>query len=353
MRVDLFDFALPPERIAQTPARPRDAARLLRVPRDGPFVEARVRDLPEFLAPGDLLVVNDTRVLPVRFTARRGAATVELTLVKPLDRRRWTALARGARRLRPGDRVILAEGLEAEVEGRDEAGEVRLRFALEGEALLEAVRRSGAMPLPPYVRRAEPLAADRLDYQTLFAEREGSIAAPTAGLHFTPALVAALEAAGIGFAKVTLHVGLGTFRPVRAADTRDHRMHAEWYELPEPTAAAVAATRARGGKVIAVGTTVVRTLESAVDTRGNPRPGSGETDLFVTPGFRFRVVDRLLTNFHLPKSTLFMLVCAFAGYRRMREAYAFAVEREFRFFSYGDACLLDRQDGLDLPEEAA
>lgn len=351
MRVDLFDFALPPERIAQAPARPRDAARLLLVPRAGAFGEARVRDLPRLLAPGDLLVVNDTRVLPVRFTARRGEARVEVTLLKAEDPRRWTALAKGARRLRPGDRIRLAEGLEAEVEGRGEGGEIRLCFDLEGPALLEAIRRRGSMPLPPYIRRPEPCDVDRLDYQTPFAEREGSIAAPTAGLHFTPELVAALEKAGMTFAKVTLHVGLGTFQPVRVADTRAHRMHAERYEIPAATAAAVAGTRERGGRIVAVGTTVLRTLESVADAQGRIAAGSGETDLFVTPGHRFRVVDRLLTNFHLPKSTLFMLVCAFAGYRRMRAAYAFAIERGFRFFSYGDACLLDRQDGSDLPEE--
>ncbi len=349
MRVDLFDFALPPERIAQAPVRPRDAARLLLVPPQGPFREARVRDLPDLLAPGDLLVVNDTRVLPVRFAARRGAARVEITLLKARDPRRWTALAKGARRLRPGDRLLLAEGLEAEVEGRGEGGEVLLRFDREGTSLLEAIRRRGAMPLPPYIRRPEPLAADRIDYQTLFAEREGSVAAPTAGLHFTPELVAALEEAGVGFARVTLHVGLGTFQPVRVADVREHRMHAEWYEVGRATVEAIAKARAGGGRIVAVGTTVLRTLESAADEEGRVRAGSGETDLFVTPGYRFRVVDRLLTNFHLPKSTLFMLVCAFSGYRRMKEAYAFAIAREFRFFSYGDACLLDRQDGRDLP----
>ncbi|HFA60082.1 MAG TPA: tRNA preQ1(34) S-adenosylmethionine ribosyltransferase-isomerase QueA, partial [Rhodospirillales bacterium] len=244
----------------------------------------------------------------------------------------------------------LAGDLAAVVEARGDEGMVRLRFELEGEALLAAIRRHGAMPLPPYIRRSEPLAADRLDYQTLFAEREGSVAAPTAGLHFTPELVAALDRAGVGLARVTLHVGLGTFRPVRAADTADHRMHAEWYEIPPATAEAIAKTRLGGGRIVAVGTTVLRTLESAADEEGRVRAGCGETDLFVTPGYRFRVVDRLLTNFHLPKSTLFMLVCAFSGYRRMREAYTFAIAREFRFFSYGDACLLDRQDGRDLPE---
>lgn len=350
MRLDLFDFTLPAEQIAQHPVEPRDAARLLVVHRDR-LEDGFVRDLPRYLSPGDLLVVNDTRVLPVRFFARRGAARVELTLISALDARRWRALARGAKRLRPGDRVELAQGLEATVEGRDEEGGVVLAFDLEGPALLEAIREHGAMPLPPYIRRSEPLARDRLDYQTLFAEREGAVAAPTAGLHFTDQLLQALGERGVRLVRVTLHVGLGTFLPVRVADAREHRMHAEWYEVPEATARAIAATRARGGAVVAVGTTVVRTLESAAREDGTVAPGSGETGLYILPGFRFRVVDRLLTNFHLPKSTLFMLVCAFAGFRRMHAAYRHAIEQGYRFFSYGDACLLDRQDGSDLPPE--
>lgn len=350
MRVSLFDFDLPPERVAQHPVEPRDAARLLVVRRDR-IEDAVVRELPRHLSPGDLLVVNDTRVLPARFFARRGAARVEVTLVSALDARRWRALARGARRLRPGDRVELAPGFEAVVEGRDGEGGVLLAFDREGEELLAAVRRHGAMPLPPYIRRPEPLPRDRFDYQTLFAEREGAIAAPTAGLHFTERLLRALEERGIRLARVTLHVGLGTFRPVRTDDLRRHVMHGEWYEVTEETAGAVAETRRRGGAVVAVGTTVVRTLESAARDDGTVSPGSGETGLFVLPGFRFRVVDRLMTNFHLPRSTLFALVCAFAGFRRMHEAYRHAVARGYRFFSYGDACLLERQDGTDLPPE--
>ena len=349
MRLEAFDFELPGELIAQQPVHPRDAARLLHVPRTGPLHEARVRDLPALLRSGDLLVVNDTRVIPARFHARRGTARIEITLVRPLDEARWSALARGARRLRPGDRLELAPELWAEVEGRHE-GTVILRFDLGGEELRAAIRRHGAMPLPPYIRRLEPRPADRSDYQTVFARREGAIAAPTAGLHFTERLLAGLERAGIGLAQVTLHVGVGTFLPIRTAEVTRHRMAPEWYEVPEATARAVSRTRARGGRVVAVGTTVVRTLESAA-ADGELRAGAGETDLYITPGYRFRVVDLLFTNFHLPRSTLFVLVCAFAGYRRMREAYAFAIARRFRFFSYGDACLLERQDGTDLPED--
>ncbi len=350
MRLERFDFALPPELIAQEPARPRDHARLLVVPREGPFHEARVLDLPQFLAPGDLLVVNDTRVLPARFHTRRGEARIELTLLQPLDDRRWKALARNARRLRPGDRLALAPGLVATVEART-GGEVVLGFNLAGDELLAAIRCHGAMPLPPYIQRPAPRPSDRLDYQTIFAAREGAVAAPTAGLHFTERLLEALAKRGVGLARVTLHVGLGTFQPVRTADLRQHRMHAEWYEVPAATAAAVAEVRARGGRVVAVGTTVVRTLESAVREDGTLVAGAGETRLFILPGFRFRVVDRLLTNFHLPRSTLFALVCAFAGWRRMHEAYRFAIARRYRFFSYGDAMLLERQAGGDVPPE--
>jgi S-adenosylmethionine:tRNA ribosyltransferase-isomerase len=340
MRVDLFDFELPPELVAQAPASPRDAARLLLVD-GGPLRETLVRDLPDLLRPGDLMVLNDTRVLPTRFPARRGAVTVEVTLVGRVDERRWWSLARPGRRLRPGDRVELAPGLAAEVEGKDEEGRVRLAFDLAGEALLGAVRANGAMPLPPYIRRPPGGAAsDLADYQTVFARRDGAVAAPTASLHLTEELLGRLDARGVRRCFVTLHVGAGTFAPVRAEDTRDHRMHAEWCEVPAEAAAAVASTRARGGRVLAVGTTVLRALESAALATGEVRPGAMETRLFVTPGFRFRVVDLLLTNFHLPRSTLLMLVAAFSGLERIREAYAHAVASRFRFFSYGDACLL-------------
>ncbi|MEK0082876.1 tRNA preQ1(34) S-adenosylmethionine ribosyltransferase-isomerase QueA [Benzoatithermus flavus] len=343
MRVDLFDFDLPPERIAQEPVEPRDAARLLLVD-EGPLREAVVRDLPGLLRPGDLLVLNDTRVLPTRFFGRRGAVPVEVTLVERIDDDAWWALARPGKRLRPGDRVDLAPELTAEVVAKDEEGRVHLRFPLlRGEALLAAMRAHGAMPLPPYIRRprgGDP--RDRALYQTVFARRDGAVAAPTASLHLTEELLARLAAAGIERTFVTLHVGAGTFAPVKAEDTESHRMHAEWCEVPEAAAAAIAAARARGGRIVSVGTTVLRTLESLAAPDGTVRPGSGETRLFITPGYRFRVVDLLLTNFHLPRSTLFMLVCAFSGLERMRAAYAHAIAEGFRFFSYGDACLLTR-----------
>jgi S-adenosylmethionine:tRNA ribosyltransferase-isomerase len=342
MRVDLFDFPLPPELIAQEPVRPRDMARLLLVDA-GPLREAVVRDLPELLEPGDLLVLNDTRVLPTRFFARRGAVPVEVTLVERIGDVAWWALGRPGKRLRPGDLVELAPGLAAKVAAKDETGRVRLEFDVVGEALLVAIRARGAMPLPPYIRR--PKGGDHrdvTDYQTVFGRRDGAVAAPTASLHLTAELLARLDAAGIERRFVTLHVGAGTFAPVKAADTAAHVMHPEWCEVPVATAEAVTAARARGGKVVAIGTTVLRTLESRAGPDGRVLPGSGETRLFVTPGYRFRVVDRLLTNFHLPRSTLFMLVAAFAGLERIRAAYTFAVAQRLRFFSYGDACLLDR-----------
>jgi S-adenosylmethionine:tRNA ribosyltransferase-isomerase len=345
MRVDLFDFDLPPKLVAQEPVSPRDGARLLLVD-EGPLREAVVRDLPRLLRSGDLLVLNDTRVLPTRFFARRGDAAVEVTLVERAGdaAAAWWALARPGKRLRPGDTVELATGLRAVVEAKDGEGRVLLAFALSGQALLEAIRAGGAMPLPPYIRR--PKGGDARDaqrYQSVFARRDGAVAAPTASLHLTEALLAACATAGVERAFVTLHVGAGTFAPVKAEDTEDHRMHPERYAVPPETAEAIAATRARGGRIVAVGTTVLRALESAArPDGGGVAPGAGETRLFVTPGYRFGVVDRLLTNFHLPRSTLFMLVCAFAGLERMRAAYAHAVAGRFRFFSYGDACLLTR-----------
>lgn len=344
MRVDLFDFHLPPELIAQAPASPRDSARLLIVDA-GPPRERVVRDLPTLLRPGDLLVLNDTRVLPTRFFGRRGGVEVEVTLIEREGERRWWALARPGKRLRLGDGVDLAPGLAAEVVAKDEEGRVLLAFALGGEALLGAIRDHGSMPLPPYIRRArggDP--RDRETYQTVFARKDGAVAAPTASLHLTPELLQRLEAGGIERAFVTLHVGAGTFAPVKVADTDDHRMHAEWYEVPAATAAAIGAARAEGRRVVAVGTTVLRALESAAMAGGQVRAGDGTTRLFITPGYRFRAVDLLLTNFHLPRSTLLMLVCAFAGMERIQAAYAHAVAEGFRFFSYGDACLLTRAE---------
>ena len=341
MRTALFDFALPEERIALRPASPRDSARMLRVA-PGLLDDLRVRDLPAQLRPGDLLVVNDTRVVPARLAGRRGAARIEATLHQRLDGARWRAFARPAKRLAVGQTVEFGPGFAAVVRARGERGEVVLDFGLDDAAFDAALARHGAAPLPPYVKRpGGPDARDAADYQTVFARRPGAVAAPTAGLHFTPGLLDRLEAAGVGRAAVTLHVGAGTFRPVDADDTRGYRLHAEWGEVGAEAARAVARTRAAGGRVVAVGTTAARLLETAAAAAdGAVRPFAGETDLFIAPGYRFRAVDALLTNFHLPRSSLFMLVCAFSGLERMRAAYAHAVERGYRFYSYGDACLL-------------
>ncbi len=337
MRVSEFDFELPQRLVAARPIEPRDAARLLVV---GAALEDRhMLDLPRLLRRGDLLVVNDTRVIPARLVGRRGAARVEVTLHRDLGGGRWRAFAKGAKRLKLGDRLAFGEGFAAEVAEKHAEGDITLAFALEGEAFRAALERFGAMPLPPYIKRAGD-ARDRSDYQTIFAAKEGAVAAPTAGLHFTDRLLAALDEAGIGRLAVTLHVGAGTFLPVKAEDTRGHRMHGEWGFLDEEAARRIAATRAHGGRIVAVGTTSLRLLESAADEAGRVQPFAGETALFITPGYRFRAVDLLLTNFHLPRSTLFMLVAGFAGLERMKRAYAHAVERGYRFFSYGDASLL-------------
>jgi len=343
VKVELFDFALPEELVAQRPIEPREAARLLVVGER--LLDRRVGDLPELLEPGDLLVLNDSRVLPTRFWGRRGTAAVEATLVEPADERSWWALARPGRRLRPGDRLQLGRDLAAEVAAKDEEGRVLLAFDRAGAELLRAIEEQGAMPLPPYIRRpkgGDP--RDLRDYQPIQARQPGSVAAPTASLHLTGALLERLAARGVERAFVTLHVGLGTFAPVKVADTADHRMHREHGTIPAETAEAIARVRARGGRIVAIGTTVLRALESRARDDGLVAPGNFATDLFVTPGFRFRVVDRLLTNFHLPRSTLFMLVCAFSGLERMRAAYAHAIAERYRFFSYGDACLLDRAE---------
>jgi S-adenosylmethionine:tRNA ribosyltransferase-isomerase len=338
---DLFNFDLPTELIAQEPAEPREAARLLLIGES--LREATIADLPDELAPGDRLILNDTRVIPTRFAARRGDARVEVTLVEPIGDDGWWALARPARRLHPGDHVDLAPDLTAIVTAKDEEGRTALSFSLSGPALLAAIHAHGQMPLPPYIRRpAHGDPHDLTNYQPYFARVDGSVAAPTASLHFTPDLLRRLGERGVEHSFVTLHVGQGTFAPVKVADTNQHRMHAERYELPAATAAAIAATRVGGGRIIAVGSTALRTLETAVNPDGTLTAGSGETGLFITPGYRFRMVDRLLTNFHLPRSTLLMLVAAFAGLERIRAAYVHAVARRFRFFSYGDACLIDR-----------
>ena len=344
MQLADFDFDLPADRIAQHPMRPRDAARLLAVGRGG-VVDRHIRDLPDLLRPGDLLVVNDTRVIPARLRGFRGAAAVEVTLHKREDGATWRAFARPAKRLGPGDRIDFAEGLAATVRAKGEGGEVTLVFDRGGEDLAAALEAVGSMPLPPYIRRGAAGVEDRADYQTVFAARPGAVAAPTAGLHFTPALLAALESRGIDRVAVTLHVGAGTFLPVRSDDVTDHVMHAEWGSVSREAAQAVNRTRAAGGRIVAIGTTALRLLESAADADGSIRPFEGDTDLFILPGYRFRTVETLVTNFHLPKSTLFMLVCAFAGTDRMKAAYAHAVTAGYRFYSYGDACLLSRDDG--------
>ncbi len=341
MRLAEFDFALPPERIAQHPAQPRDAARLLHVRPDG-LADRTVRDLPSLLRPGDVLVVNDTRVIPAQLAARRGDARIGITLDRPRADGAWLALARNARRLRIGDELTF-EGdttLAATVLAREPDGGVALRFNRSGADFAAALRHVGALALPPYIDRpAGPDAEDASDYQTMFAAHDGAVAAPTAGLHFTPALRAALEQRGITLATVTLHVGVGTFLPVRTDDLSQHHMHAERGEI---TAAAARAINGRAGRLIAVGTTSLRLLETAADAGGAIPRFAGETDLFILPGYRFRAVDVLMTNFHLPRSTLFMLVCAFAGTAGMRAAYAHAIEAGYRFYSYGDACLLER-----------
>jgi S-adenosylmethionine:tRNA ribosyltransferase-isomerase len=359
MRTDLFDFHLPEDRIALRPARPRDAARLLVVrPGAEPELDDRiVRDLPGLLRPGDALVVNDTRVIPAELSGVRVRDGVAVQVTANLHKREgedaWRAFARPGKRLKLGDRIRFGESaeaqacllgaLDAEVAAKGEGGDVLLRFALAGAYLDEAIERIGRTPLPPYIagkRTADE--ADQADYQTVYARHEGSVAAPTAGLHLTDELLERLAARGVALHRVTLHVGAGTFLPVKAEDVAEHRMHAEWGEVPAETAAALRAARARGGRLVAVGTTSMRLLESAARETGDIAPFAGETDVFITPGFRFRAVDLLMTNFHLPRSTLFMLVAAFSGLERMKRAYAHAIASGYRFYSYGDASLLER-----------
>jgi S-adenosylmethionine:tRNA ribosyltransferase-isomerase len=336
MRVDQFDFSLPEELIAQRPAVPRDQARLLDVAPDG-LHDRVVRDLPNLLQAGDLLVFNDTKVIPARLIGKRpSGGEVEALLIRDRGGGRWLCFARPAKRLKIGDVVAFNE-LTAKVEAKHDDGSLTLAFDKRDAAFLAALEKAGAVPLPPYIRGGIADARDRADYQTMFAEIDGSVAAPTAGLHFTPELLRALEAAGVKTARVTLHVGAGTFQPVRVEDTDQHTMHAEWGEASQTTAEAIHSAK----RVISVGTTALRLLES-VARSGPVRAWQGETDIFITPGFEFRVVDLLLTNFHLPRSTLFMLVAAFAGLERMKTAYAHAVEKRYRFYSYGDCCLLRR-----------
>ena len=340
MNIDLFDFALPPERIALRPVRPRDAAKMLVVRGEGAFEDRGVRDLPDLLRAGDVLVFNDTRVIPAQLEGRRGEATIGATLHKRVDLRRWQAFVRNAKRVREGDLLTFGGGVTATAEARHEDGSFTLCFAGEEpvELLLE---RAGTMPLPPYIAGKRGTdAQDREDYQTMFAREDGAVAAPTASLHFTAELVGALDGAGIGRETLTLHVGAGTFLPVKAQDTADHVMHAEWGRIEPEVAERLNAARRAGGRIVAVGTTSLRLLESATGEDGVIAPFAGDTAIFITPGYSFRAVDGLMTNFHLPKSTLFMLVSAMMGRERMQEAYAHAIANEYRFYSYGDSSLL-------------
>ncbi|MEE2793645.1 MAG: tRNA preQ1(34) S-adenosylmethionine ribosyltransferase-isomerase QueA [Pseudomonadota bacterium] len=340
MKVDLFDFELPVERIALRPARPRDAARMLIVRESGPFEDRGVRDLPQMLRAGDVLVFNDTRVIPAQLEGRRGEAKIGATLHKRIDLRRWQAFVRNAKRLRPGNVAEFCGGVTAVAEERLADGSFVLFF--EGEEPVEVLlERAGRMPLPPYIAgKRDTDEQDRLDYQTMFAAEDGAVAAPTAALHFTPELIAALDAAGIGRETLTLHVGAGTFLPVKADDTADHAMHSEWGRVERDVADRLNAARKAGGRLIAVGTTSLRLLESATGDDGMIGEFSGDTDIFITPGYQFRAVDGLMTNFHLPKSTLVMLVSALMGRERMLSAYRYAIENEYRFYSYGDSSLL-------------
>jgi S-adenosylmethionine:tRNA ribosyltransferase-isomerase len=356
MRTSLFDFTLPADRIALRPAVPRDAARLLVVrPGGAPALEDRgVGDLPDLLRPGDCLVVNDSKVIAARLNGRRigrGATepAIEATLHKRLDGSCWRAFILGAKKVEVGDtlrfgtegRVCFLGELDAQVSQKDEGGEVTLSFSFHGPVLDQAIAERGAMPLPPYIAsRRAPDEQDRSDYQTVFATPEGSVAAPTAGLHFTEKLLARLKERGVALHKVTLHVGAGTFLPVKADDTEGHKMHAEFGTVPAEVAEALNTARAKGGRIVAVGSTALRLLETAAGEDGKLRAFAGETAIFITPGYKFRAADLMLSNFHLPRSTLFMLVSAFSGLETMQRAYAHAIASGYRFYSYGDACLL-------------
>lgn len=340
MKVADFDFTLPDDRIALHPAEPRDAARLLQVSRF--FFDFNFSQLPDLLHAGDVLVFNDSKVIPARLFGTCAGKSFEVLLHKAQQQKGcWTAFIRNLKKLKEGDVLTFGEGLEATLLAKPESGEAMLSFTLSGTAFFDVLSRIGHMPLPPYIKR-DDTTQDAADYQTIYARTEGSVAAPTAGLHFTPALMQRLKDKGIGTAFVTLHVGAGTFQPVKVADTNDHIMHSEYAEISAETAATINAAKAAGKKIVAVGTTALRTLESAARADGTLARFAGETDIFITPGYQFKMVDRLVTNFHLPKSTLFMLVCAFAGMPRMKAAYDHAIASGYRFYSYGDACLLDR-----------
>ena len=358
MRTSLFDFELPADRIALRPVAPRDASRLL-VVKPGGLEDRKIADFPDLLLPGDCLVLNDSKVIAARLTGRRiGRGTtepeIEATLHKRIDGSHWRAFILGAKKVQTGDtlrfgtegRVCFLGELDAQVSQKDEGGEVTLSFSFHGPVLDQAIAERGAMPLPPYIAsRRAPDDRDRDDYQTVFAVPEGSVAAPTAGLHFTDALLVRLKARGVAVHKVTLHVGAGTFLPVKTDDTDGHKMHAEFGSVSAETADALNAARAKGRRIVAVGSTALRLLESAAGEDGKLHAFAGETAIFITPGYKFRAVDLMLTNFHLPRSTLFVLVSAFSGLETMHRAYAHAIASGYRFYSYGDGCLLAREDG--------
>ena len=344
MRTSLFDFELPNALIAVRPAQPRDRARLLKCMETG-WADRTVMDIPQLLRPGDVMVFNDTKVIPARLLGRRGVVAVELLLHRQITADIWDVFAKPGKRLKPGHIIDFDAALSAEVISKSDIGLVRVKFSRGGVELMQALQAVGHVPLPPYIQRADD-AQDRTDYQTVYAVKDGSVAAPTAGLHFTQALLAAIDAAGVQRLQVTLHVGAGTFLPVKVDDTDQHVMHAEWGEVSSGAAQAIMEAKQRGGRVIAVGTTSLRLLESAAVAPGQIAPFNGETSIFITPGYQFKAVDVLMTNFHLPKSTLFMLVCAFAGMDRMTSAYAHAIKTGYRFYSYGDASWLERANEI-------
>jgi S-adenosylmethionine:tRNA ribosyltransferase-isomerase len=344
MRTDTFDFNLPTDLIAQEPAFPRDSSRLLEVFSDR-LRDGAVLDLPTLLLPGDLLVLNDTRVIPTRLYGKRGNAKIEVTLHKSADRNQWYAFARPGRRLRVGDKIDFADGFSAKLVEKCDGGEVLLEMTSTTGALMDALQTHGEMPLPPYIERADGnRPTDAENYQTIYARNAGAVAAPTAGLHFTDNLFGALNTHGIKRTYVTLHVGAGTFLPIKSESIEDHRMHAEYGVLSAETAVLINQTRAQGGRVVAVGSTSLRLIETAARDNGETLPFEGETDVFIAPGYRFKAVDLFLTNFHLPKSTLFVLVSAFSGTERMKSAYAHAIDQAYRFYSYGDCCLLHQNE---------
>ena len=341
MKTDAFDFDLPKELIAQEPATPRDSARLLHVDED--LADLAVRDLPSLVNPGDVLVVNNTKVIPARLRGRRGEASIEITLHKRNGDETWCAFARPAKRLRDGDIIEFSENFSATVMEKRDGGEIVVGFS--GQEVFSGLAENGFMPLPPYIARKEgSRETDQQDYQTVYAATAGAVAAPTAGLHFTDTLLSKIRNAGVDVVALTLHVGAGTFLPVKVEDTDEHKMHSEWGQLDETAVQRIMKARKAGGKVMACGTTALRLLESAAPAVGELAPFKGDTDIFITPGYKFRIVDRLMTNFHLPCSTLFMLVSAFSGLDRMKSAYAHAVQSGYRFYSYGDACLLEKNE---------